>query len=140
MGRQEYRQEKGEPPGIGRGELEVLRYVQEHHPVTVRQVAEHLAETRGVVRTTVINVMSRLVAKGFVVRKQADGVFIYSPQVGKETLLRGLVRDFVRGALGGSVSPFVAYLTSEAQLSVEELAELKAVVKELEERSRKGRR
>ena len=41
---------------IGRAQLEILRYVQDHHPVTVRQVAEHLAETRGLTRTTALNV------------------------------------------------------------------------------------
>ncbi len=127
--------------GIGRGELEVLRYVQEHHPVTVRAVAEHLAAKRGVVRTTVLNVMGRLVAKGFLVRKRREGgVYVYSPRMEKRRMMLGLVRDFVKGALGGSVSPFVAYLTDEGEVSAEELAALKAVVKELEVRAREGKR
>jgi predicted transcriptional regulator len=118
--------------------LEVLRYVQEHPGVTVREVAEHLAEARGVVRTTVLNVMSRLVAKGYLVRKRGEGgVYGYWPRVEKGRLLLGLVRDFVKGALGGSVSPFVAYLTDEGEVSAEELAALKAVVKELEARARR---
>jgi BlaI family penicillinase repressor len=38
------------------------------------------------------------------------------------------VRDFVQKALGGSVSPFVAYLGKEARLSPAELHELKQLV------------
>ena len=34
-------------PQLGRVELAILRYVVEHHPITVREVAEHMAETTG---------------------------------------------------------------------------------------------
>ena len=31
-------------PRIGQAELEILHYVHDHQPVTVRQVADHLAQ------------------------------------------------------------------------------------------------
>jgi predicted transcriptional regulator len=124
-------------PGIGKGELEVLSYVHEHHPVTVREVADHLGASRGVVRTTVINVMARLVQKGFLTRKRVDGVYHYAPRVARGALLRDLVKDFVDGALGGSVSPFVAYLMQEANVSDAELEQLRKLVSELDERKDK---
>ena len=120
-------------PNIGRAEMVILRYVTDHHPVTVRDVAEHLAETKGHVRTTALNIMERLRKKGYLTRKRLTGVFHYSPRQGKSELLRGLVRDFVDRALGGSVSPFVAYLTQEARITTAELDELKRLVRELEE-------
>ena len=55
---------------IGQAELEILRYIQERHPVTVRQVADHVSETKGHVRTTVLNVMTRLVRKRYLVRRK----------------------------------------------------------------------
>ena len=119
---------------IGEAELQVLRYVQDHQPVTLRQVADHLAEQRGVVRTTVLNVLARLCRKGYLSRRKHHGVFQYAPRVGKGQVLRGLVKDFVHGALGGSVSPFVAYLSKEAKITPAELAELRELVAELEER------
>src|SRR5688500_7033169 len=97
-------------PNIGRAELEVLRYVAEHHPVSVREVAAHAAKTRGHVRTTVLNVMERLRKKGYLNRRKIDGIFRYAPSVPKSDLFRNLVRDFVEKTLGGSVSPFMAYL------------------------------
>jgi predicted transcriptional regulator len=124
-------------PGLGQGELEVLTFVHEHGPVTVREVADRLGKERGVVRTTVLNVMSRLVHKGFLTRKRVEGVYQYMPRVSRASLLRNLVRDFVKGALGGSVSPFVAYLAQEAKeggVSAAELAELKKLVSELDQR------
>lgn len=120
-------------PSIGRAELEILQYVTEHHPVTVREVADHVAETKGHVRTTVLNIMERLRKKGYLTRKKVGGLFQYSPSVPKGELLRNLIRDFVGKALGGSVSPFVAYLADEAKMSEAEIAQLRKVVRELDE-------
>ena len=119
-------------PPIGQAELEILRYIQDHHPVTVRQVADHVAETRGHVRTTVLNVMARLVRKRHLVRRKHEGVYVYSPRVPATQLLRNLVTDFVDQALGGSASPFVAYLAEDARLSAEDVEQLRRVVKQLE--------
>jgi predicted transcriptional regulator len=117
---------------IGRAELEVLHYVHEHHPVTVRQVADAVGSARGVVRTTVLNVMNRLVSKGYLVRHKEGGVWQYGPRTGRKRLLRSLVRDFVDKALRGSIAPFVAYLAEDARLSDEELAELRQIVGSME--------
>jgi len=122
---------------VGRAELEILRYVQDHHPVTVRDVADHFAEARGHVRTTILNVMERLRKKGFLTRRKFEGVFHYQPRVGKADLLQSLVRDFVDKTLGGSLSPFVAYLSRDARITDDELKELKEVVEELKGKERK---
>jgi predicted transcriptional regulator len=117
---------------IGRAELEVLRYISEHRPATVRTVAEHFAQTKGYVRTTVLNVMQRLCDKGYLVRRKAEGVFQYEPRAGKGELLRSLVRDFVDRSLGGSLSPFVAYLAEDAKLSDDDLKQLQKIVRDLD--------
>lgn len=121
-----------EKPNIGRAEMDILHYVTEHHPVTVRQVADHISETKGHVRTTVLNIMERLRKKGFLRRRKQDGIFEYSPTLPRRDLLRNLVRDFVEKTLGGSVSPFVAFLAEEGEVSDVELVELKRLVRELE--------
>ena len=125
-------------PNIGRVELEILQYISEHHPVTVRAVADHAAATKGHVRTTVLNIMERLRAKGCLRRRKIDGIYHYSPTVAKVDFLRGMVRDFVQKSLGGSISPFMAYLSEEAELSERELAELRNLVAELGSEKRGG--
>ncbi|MGA2556250.1 MAG: BlaI/MecI/CopY family transcriptional regulator [Verrucomicrobiota bacterium] len=130
--RQNMRTTADHPPNIGRAEMEILRYVSDHHPVSVRDVAEYVAATKGHVRTTVLNVMERLRKKGCLKRRKINGLFQYSPSVPKGDLLRSLVREFVERTLGGSLSPFVAYLTHEGKLSAGELAELRALVAEME--------
>jgi predicted transcriptional regulator len=117
---------------IGQAELEVLRYIQDHHPISVRDVAAHFARTKGHVRTTTLNVMGRLVVKGQLKRRRVDGVYQYEPRHPKGDMLRGLVGDFVHRTLGGSLTPFVAYLAEDAELSETDLAELRLLVERLE--------
>ena len=101
------------------------------------EVAEHVAQTTGHARTTVLTVMDRLRKKGFLTRKKVEGVFRYSPKVSNQELLRGLVKDFVDTTLGGSVSPFVAFLAEGEPVSEDDLSLLKRLVRDLE---RKGGR
>ena len=123
-------------PSLGQAELEILRYVGDHHPIRVGEVAEHVARTSGKARTTVLTVMERLRSKGYLARKKIVGTYHYFPRHSKGELLQDLVQDFVRGVLGGSVSPFMAYLADTEDLSNDELAQLKKLVRDLESRQR----
>jgi len=124
---------------IGREEMQVLRYVAGNQPVSVREVADHSAIASGKARTTVLTVMERLRAKGYLVRRKKGGVYRYSPRRSQADVLRSLVADFVRQALGGSVSPFVAYLAEDANLDDEQVQELGRLVADLEARRAGGR-
>ena len=114
--------------------MEILQYINDHHPIAVGEVARHFSRTRGHVRTTVLNVMARLSQKGYLTRRKAGGIYRYSPRFPKGQLLRSLVRDFVHRTLGGSLSPFVAYLAQDADLSAAEVEELKELARELKPR------
>ncbi|MCA9259527.1 MAG: BlaI/MecI/CopY family transcriptional regulator [Planctomycetales bacterium] len=122
---------------LARGELEILHYVAEYHPIKVGTVAEHFASTSGKARTTILTVMERLRAKGHLTRKKIDGTWHYSPKLARTELMRGLVRRFVHESLGGSLAPFMAYLATEAKsLTDEELKALKQLVRELDSQRR----
>ena len=120
------------PVGIGRAEMDILRFVADHHPVTVRDVAEFLAETKGHTRTTALNLMERLRMKGHLTREKAGGVFVYAPSQPKPQLLHSLVSEFVDRVLGGSLEPFVAYLVQDTKVSEAELAELRRLIQSVE--------
>ncbi|MEZ6069003.1 MAG: BlaI/MecI/CopY family transcriptional regulator [Pirellulales bacterium] len=123
---------------VTRAELDVLRYIHDHAPATVRQVADHFSRTTGHARTTVLTVMERLRRKGYLSRRKVSGVNQYWPKVSKAEMLRGLVGGFVDEMLDGSVSPFVAYLSEADDLSDDEIRELRRLVQQLG-RSKKGK-
>jgi predicted transcriptional regulator len=121
------------PTNLGEQELQVLRFVTDNAPVTVRETVARWGEPRGLARTTILTVMERLRKKGFLTRRPAPGgAFAYLPAQNKTDLLQSLVHDFVEKTLGGSLTPFVAYLADAKNLSDAELAELRHLVASLE--------
>jgi len=120
-------------PGVGRAEVEVLRFIADRPGVAVSTVAEHLFATKGQTRTTALNTMERLRTKGFLRREKVDGVFQYFPAGGKVRLFESLVDDFVETVLGGSVTPLVAYLTNKVEADETQIAELRKLLEKLED-------
>lgn len=123
---------------LGEEEGLILKWVAEHAPASVGEVARALGESRGLARTTVLTVMERLRGKGFLVREKAGGVFRYAPSEPHHAQMRGQVSRFVERSLGGSLDPFVAYLSEEAELSQEQIASLRQMVRDLEARSERA--
>ncbi len=85
---------------LGHLELDVLQYVSDHHPISVRDVAAHFAETSGQARTTVLTVMERLRAKGHLSRRKVGGRHHYTPTVPKAELLNRMVGELCRRGFG----------------------------------------
>jgi predicted transcriptional regulator len=124
---------------IGQAELEVLQFIADRGKVTVRQAADHFGESKGYVRTTLLQMMERLRKKGFLKRTMVDGLYHYESVDETSTIYRSLIERFVEGSLGGSLAPFVAYLTAQGDVSDDELTQLKQLVDQLETK-RKGKR
>lgn len=123
-------------PTLGGLEMEILNFVAEHAPVTVREVTTQFGEPRGLARTTILTVMERLRKKNCLKRENRDGVFEYSPCLQKRDLLRGLIRSFTDKALGGTADPLVAYLVEDAELSDGQIRELQQLLETLQEKRR----
>lgn len=117
---------------LGQGELELLRFLSDQGPMGVREAADRYGAEAGLARTTVLTMMERLREKGHLSRRKEGGVWVYEAVQEKSALLQGVVEGFVRKALGGSVSPFVAYLAQKDDLKPEEVEELRALVERLE--------
>lgn len=121
-------------PTLGDLELEILRYVTEHAPVSVGQVTEGFAVPRGLSRSTINTSIERLFKKGYLTRSSdSEGdVYRYAAAVPSEEILGGLVEHFVENTLAGSLRPFVAYFARKQPVSEEEVAELRELVDMLE--------
>lgn len=118
-------------PSIGDQELALLRYLAEHEPASVGEVAAGFGEAHGLARSTVLTMMERLRAKRYLKRRQAQGVYRYSTATAPGEAVRSAVGSFVENTLRGSVSPFVAWMAERGEVSDAELAELQALVKQL---------
>jgi predicted transcriptional regulator len=123
---------------IGDQELALLQYIGESPKSTVAEVCAGYGEPRGLARSTVLTMMERLRAKGYLGRRKVEGHFRYSATNESGEVMSGAVARFVEKTLQGSVSPFVAWMSERGQVSDSELAELEALVDTLQSR-RKGR-
>jgi predicted transcriptional regulator len=120
---------------VAPAEMEILRYVMDHEPATAREVADAMSETKGFARSTTQTLMERLRGKEYLSRETQNGVNVYRLSIPKSELMRELVSDFVESSLGGSMSPFVAYLTDRGSLTEEEAQKLAELLRRVEERS-----
>ncbi|HEY0197260.1 MAG TPA: BlaI/MecI/CopY family transcriptional regulator [Rhodanobacter sp.] len=125
-------------PSIGDQELALLHYLDESKNASVGEVAAGFGEPRGLARSTVLTMMERLRSKGFLRRRQVQGMFRYSTATGPAEAMRTAVGSFVEKTLSGSVSPFVAWMSERGEVSDDELAELKALVSQLQSRRKES--
>lgn len=127
------------PRSVGDQELALLRFVGDRGHATVAEAAEGFGQPRSLARSTVLTMMERLRKKGYLGRRQVEGVYQYTPRTAPGAAVRQAVHTFVDRTLGGSVAPFVAYLTEREALSDEEIAELETLLEKLrpERRSRR---
>ncbi len=121
---------------IGDQELALLRWLAGRDGATVAEAVEGFGLPRSLARSTILTMMERLRKKGRLRRAKVEGVYRYSSPASPRELLRGVVETFVEQTLGGSVSPFVAYLAESGEVSDEELEELEELVQRLHSRSR----
>lgn len=113
----------------------MLLFVSERGAVAAREAAEHFASEAGLARTTTLTVLERLRTKGYLVRRKIGASYRYAPADSPGTTARDVVGGFIQRSLGGSISPLLAYLADAPNLSPEEIAQLRQLVEELDDRS-----
>ena len=124
---------------VGEQELALLRNIADRGAVSVGEAAEEFGSSHGLARSTVLTMMERLRKKGHLSRRVQDGVYRYRTRKSSAELMKGAVRRFIERNLGGSVSPFLAYLSESGEISNSELRELEQIVARLNAGERKER-
>jgi predicted transcriptional regulator len=119
---------------IGDRELALLRWIAERGGATVGEAADGYGAAHGLARSTVLTMMERLRRKGLLARRRVESIFRYTSPATPGEVMRDVVGGFVERTLGGSLSPFTAYLAESEEVSDEELAELEALVARLRDR------
>ncbi len=103
------------------GELEILKVLWEHGPMTVRQVLTELNRSRVRAYTSVMSLMNIMTDKGLLDREPQGRAFLYSPTKERDQTLGNLVQDLLGKAFEGSASSLVAHMLDQSQPSADEL-------------------
>jgi predicted transcriptional regulator len=100
--------------------------------LTVGEVVERYGVPRSLSRSTVVTMMERLRAKGYLNRQQESGVYRYAAVSGEAEVLSGIVQRFIERTLGGSLTPLTTYFSHRQRLTDEELEQLSHLLNKLE--------
>ncbi len=111
-------------------ELEIMKIVWKAGRATVREVYETLLEERKVAYTTVLTMMKILETKGYLTKDSDERAHVYRPARAEQTVVRGMVREFVDRVFNGSAQPLLLHLVKDRRLTESELEELGRLLKE----------
>ena len=111
--------------------MELLQLLWDESPLGAADIAERAPAERRWQLATVKTLLARLVAKGAVRAVPQGRRYLYSPAVDRDEMAGPLVSKVVDRLFGGRISPLVAQLAEERELSAEDLDELEALVRSL---------
>lgn len=119
-------------------ELAILQILWEHGAVNVRfvnkKLNEKLKEKKEIGYTTTLKIMQIMLEKGLVTRNTESRTHIYEANV-KETETQGnLLQNFVKTTFRGAAMKMVMQALGSHKASQEELDEIKALIKKMENR------
>lgn len=125
---------KGRPHRHTDAEMEILQVLWKHGPATVREVNDEIAKARPVGYTTTLKVMQIMFDKGSLRRDEAGKAHVYAPAESTEDAKNAILSDLIDRVFDGSAADLVLHALGGQKASQEELAEIKALIRSLEER------
>ena len=114
---------------ISEAELVVMEALWECAPQTANDVADRVVERRGWSLQTVKTLLSRLMAKDVIAADQDGRRFLYRPLIQRDDYVASESGRLVNRLFGGRISPLVAQLASQDQLTADDIAELEDILK-----------
>ena len=113
-------------------EIAILRILWERGPSTVRDVQEALGKTRETGYTTALKFLQIMTEKGLVCRDESRHAHVYQAHYPEEQTQRQMVDDLLERVFGGAAMKLVMHALATQKASPEELAQIRAVLDELE--------
>ena len=115
---------------ISDAEAAVMMVLWDSSPLTAQDIVERVDKDWSA--TTVKTLLARLVAKKAVGHEADRRRYLYRPLIARHDYLAGESRQLIDRLFGGRVSPLVAHLVERDGISAEEIAEIRALLKDLE--------
>jgi BlaI family transcriptional regulator, penicillinase repressor len=120
-------------------ELEILSVIWRRGPSTVREVYRTLSVDREIGYSTVLKFMQIMTEKGSLVRDETVRPQVYRPARQQSDTQRGIVRDLVTRAFGGSRASLVLQALSDRKATADERRQIRELLDALDGKRGKGR-
>ncbi|MEZ6140653.1 MAG: BlaI/MecI/CopY family transcriptional regulator [Zavarzinella sp.] len=121
------------PKDVTNSELAVLQVLWNRAPATLRQIVDELAtDSQPMQASTVLKLLERLEAKGWVVRDKSSSVQFFSPTAEKDQLIGQRLQGIAEQLCEGSVAPLLSQLVKGQQLTETDRKMLRDLIQELD--------
>ncbi len=119
-------------------ELEVLKVLWENGPGTVRELSAILREQgRTWVYNTVLTLLQRLEAKGYVQSDKREQAHVFHAVVSRDTLLRDHLKELAEQLCEGAPAPLVLALVEGHRFTAEEIEHFRQLLDRLDRKKAK---
>jgi BlaI family penicillinase repressor len=119
-------------PRISESEWLVMRILWANSALTSNEVVKELTGRTKWKPKTIKTLITRLVQKGALKFKKEGKKYRYYPAVSESQCVSAQRRSFVRRVYGGTMKPMLAAFIEEADLSAEDISELKTILEQKE--------
>ena len=116
-------------------ELQILRVIWDLGPSPVRDIHDRLEAEKGTNYSTTVKMLSVMLQKGLVTRKEGQRPHIYRATVSRRSAGKRMVRDLIDKVYQGSATSLVLQALSSRRPSAEEISEVRRLLDEMEDRS-----
>jgi BlaI family penicillinase repressor len=115
-------------PRISDAEWVVMEVIWQQHPITALEVVQKLAPARQWQDQTIRTMLRRLIDKGAIKYTVEGKAYSYEPAVSREQCVRVESRSFLERVFGGAAKPLLVQMVQDADLSREDISELKRLL------------
>lgn len=117
---------------ISPAERDVLAVLWEKAPRTTAEIVERLSATKGWAPRTVRTLLARLVRKRALQLDTRERPHLFHPRLDRDACLARESRNLLDGAFGGEPASMLISLVREADLTPDQIAELKRILEQKE--------
>jgi len=117
---------------ISEAEAKVMEALWRESPLSAEQVIAEVAANQGWSEATVKTLLNRLLRKKAVTAKRDGRRYLYSPRMKRQAYVAAESRDLLDRLFDGKLAPFIAHFSERQDLSEEEIAELKKLIRGLD--------
>jgi BlaI family penicillinase repressor len=115
---------------LGRLELQIMSVVWDKGSATVHDVKEALAHGRKPAYSTILTMMRKLEAKGYLEHQVADRTYVYRATVSRQRARHSLLGDLLERVFEGSPALLVSSLVEQNHVTEDELREIRKLIAE----------
>ncbi len=113
---------------LGRLELQIMNVVWDKGRATVHDVKDTISRGRKPAYSTILTMMRKLEAKGYLSHDVDDRTYVYRPTISRQTVRQGVIGDLLDRLFEGSPSLLLNSLVEQNRISEEELREIRKLI------------